>query len=264
MKKLLLTLAALAVAAGAQAQYFDTSFETSEGIVIGALDSQDGWFNDSDGGTQVVSGGLVYTDTASGLTIDGGNQAATMPGLGFGNNSIRRDFDLPDADIWLSYLLRLESGGDQAWVTLGLSPDWHYTGIELDGNGDDFVANAQGSSAGTGFGEASEGTVYHIVARMVYDSLNAEWVQTQAWVNPALNAPLGAPDMESTVGTGRNQTDNRIHLFAANSDGATFDAIGTGGSFQDAIQASGVIPEPSAIALVGMGALALFVLGRRR
>ena len=205
----------------------------------------------------------VWSAKATGLSY---SNLVTTPGGGFssgpGNQQTFRQLGAQSATgtYWLGYLFNRTTGG--GGDSLGLS---FYDGASES----TFVGQAGNSNFGFNapFGNFTStepivsGNTVFLLARYVMDGNTSGQTSTaHYWINPNISSqPSDASAVNGTGGTlFRAFSLSQIRLGSFGSQG-DFDEIRIGTTFADVSP----IPEPSTVALLGLGALGLLAMRRR-
>lgn len=220
--------------------------------------------------------GLEYTDSK-------GNVLSTTAGSAFNAASDRaddyhREFTLPTTptaggELWMSLLFERGAASKNWGVTLDSGTS---SGLAGFGIGDD---NSTGSGSFPGVSAAIQGTfgnrlevaydaTVFVVGRVTFDATDVGNSPTMdIWVNPDLDedlslAAVGAGDATHTRSYAGSTGTDLLVIYSHQDNEITFDEIRLGESWSDVVAIEGEVPEPSSVALIGLGCLTL--LGHRR
>lgn len=249
------------------------SFDYAPGTDLADLDGGTGfgtraWASDPDL-SWMTNGSLSYPGLA---TV--GNAVATSPSIDFTGNTPIRRISSPLTGVngqttWSSFLLRIDSAegvgteDDLAWFQMRPSGAGMgvRVGIWADGGGQMVFGLSNTSGVKTLSNVTlSTGQTYLVVASILWSNAGDETVSL--FVNPALGAEPLVPNLSYSLDFGVLAIE-RIGLQSSMHTPSTtiFDELKIGTSFADVISVA--IPEPSLLALLGMGAVILLWNWRR-
>lgn len=238
-----------------------------EGAWSGAWQHSGGFFTGSD--WQVDASGLSYTDAGGRTLVTTGGAARADAGGGSQEFPATRAWDttgyMDDGDaLWFSYLFNHASGdtGDMRVFVLG---DTFRRGVGpfISSNNTQIEARIQTSTssiANDGFRPFVHDEDQFLVGRITFSDTSGE-DELRYWLNPELNAVLLDTDLNSGAVTGSvsaNWSDFFMRHSGGNSDLIDEIRIGT-----EPADVGMVVPEPSSLALLGVGGLLLMRWCRR-
>jgi hypothetical protein len=228
-------------------------------------------------GVTVVAQQLDYN--AGSLNIDGGNNALRVAGVADSNNLAVRQFPAQSTGpLYFSFLLRTDTASltNEDFIQVGLSDvPTNEPKISV-GSGDNTAPNdsptffarvptgAANSDASTTAPQAD--VTYLVVGKASKTGGSNTFNRIDLFLNPTSDVEPGTPDADFTFaanGTGTVGSLQYFNIRTARTDSGDqylFDNVTIATSFADAV--SGVVPEPSTAALVGLAAAGL--LARRR
>jgi hypothetical protein len=218
----------------------------------------------------------VYISTATDLTYanygisqTGDTQRIMASNASPDRQDVRTLTTAMSGEIWFTVLVNVPTGGNYAGLTFnntGNSYDPVTTGARILMGASQLQVGLSGDAAATGTGTFSAGTTHLLLGQMTVgvgnDTLNV-------WVDPDVNA-AGGP---SGLGTA-NFTSTTVDFAASITDIGAAGSKGTAAEvYSDAFRLSdtgtaffdvtGVVPEPSTTALLGLGGLALIFRRRK-
>ncbi|MDA3874582.1 MAG: PEP-CTERM sorting domain-containing protein [Kiritimatiellae bacterium] len=227
-------------------------------------------------GDLAAPGGTGYALTQSGTAqrIEGSGSSARISTRTVNGN-------LGQGEFWFSALMQTGAGNS---VAMNFNNnDFNYSSQSLVFTGTDVAWNSGGAGTdGSASGVVTAGQTFLVLGRMNVVSGTGNEDDLTLWINPILteNGSLNINDaVFSLTGTeinstvtddNRNTSIGRIGLGGSSSAGKIdmFHLSNNGGStaIQDITGVSGisVIPEPSALALMGIGLIAMSALRHRR
>lgn len=266
----ILSIAGAIVVSGASAAVYSSiiametfDYDISHSAALGGLGSATGGW----GGAWSSGGGLVVDVSHNPLSAAGvtGTSQALLASRRNDNVLAQRALGetvSSDQDIWISYLLRYESGthGDERVHLFNTQRNWDHGSLGVQtqaGDGGDFRTNVRYGNASRGGPSLSVGETVLIVARLTSDG--SDWTALDLWVNPNAEMPTGSGDVSQIMpGNSAWQSLPGIGLTArARNDEFLFDRIMISTSFEaiGVASAPAAIPEPTGALMVLLGSM---------
>lgn len=243
--------------------------ENFNDLTIGGLNGQNGWTAGS--GLNVAAGGLSYSNGL--ISISGGANHATWSGVNT-NPLGSKEFASQSGDVWFSLTLNVVATNTSSrfWFFVSDDATLNNSGVmgQITDNstalqsGARIGSNQAASSPTSGYSFTQGnllGQTLFLVGR--YSKTGTNYDTMEMWVNP---------DSANLVNSGANyfRAQNAVSGgIASGIDTFALSALGTGSSVQwdnllvgttraDVLDVY-VIPEPSVVLLVGLGAVALIL-----
>ncbi len=221
-------------------------------------------------GNWVVSGTPTgqFVGTTSGLTYSNGGALTTTSGAAIDDSStlstqMRRQFASANYNngdtLYFSFLVNRTAPLSSSPLEMRLRSGDSTRAIfrSSSSSADSWtLANAANTVLGTA-GSSVVGNTFFVVMKLDFVTNNNT---LSLWLNPALNVPLGTPDVSGGLGSTSWNDINNVGFTGGASATGTFDEIRVGTTFADVSP----IPEPTTWALLAGSLTALMVFRRRR
>jgi len=241
---------------------FDYDISVDAGL-NGKGGTENGW----NGAWSASSGTIidVSSNPLSAAGVTGGNQALQSSNLNSNEFATRAissavNNNLNDNDLWISYLLRFDSGSSAGRIHLFNDQsnwDHRYFGADEDASGDFALSRSYNNRVQGGPTDFSAGDTVLMVLKLTSDG--SRWTNHDVWINPTSEGATGAGDMSIATTSGWSTLPGLGMTHRSNAQTFTWDRFRVGETFADV-----AIPEPSSFLLVTAAAFGLLCLRRHR